>query len=575
MRRLSVPAVVLFWEACSFCRNCSVLRSCGLVKNSGVLHQQRREWNSGLLRASTRSQSTEDNSASASTLASTVTLKSQLRVLYKLVHPDLFQDRPTERAANEKSFKLLQEYLSQAQSGSRTLASEFKFEFYLRPPPASEDAEEEHNSLGEKPEESDLQRVLVSLPGPEPCFSGEISTATRRSLRRLLIACGVPPFADPELEWIEKFGALSATVRDWDNDNGSASPFGTRAWSGSRARSSSTVKDGQVGLTEFFLQASEIQRQNDVVTITSERHCILVRNALRMGRGVVASFRYPLSEQSFAAKADALQKLGRALDKAPSLDLVGCAFVLGDCYGIDPVGNIWVNAGDEEDEWAKWLSHIDVNRSRTNKMAHLARKGKERDLAEAMQVEMVFADNATGASPGYEDFLARMSASAGVVGAVGGGRFVDLPVRVVRSSAGLLQNSGNWRPVGEEGFGVDLSMGLVTVPISVELPTIYEFIEQSGGEAMLHRKRYKQSEQSLRELVLHVRQKLRLRHLSSDECVTQEEFLHCCNRLLRHAAVLRPLLEGLCLHVSDKYKLPKEGDVPLVHLKWSFSLSDL
>ena len=39
-------------------------------------------------------------------------LKSQLRELYKRIHPDRFHGFPPARDANEKSFKMLQEYLT-------------------------------------------------------------------------------------------------------------------------------------------------------------------------------------------------------------------------------------------------------------------------------------------------------------------------------------------------------------------------------------------------------------------------------------------------------------------------------
>ena len=44
--------------------------------------------------------------------ASKPSLKSQLRELYKLIHPDRFHGFPPARDANEKSFKMLQEYLA-------------------------------------------------------------------------------------------------------------------------------------------------------------------------------------------------------------------------------------------------------------------------------------------------------------------------------------------------------------------------------------------------------------------------------------------------------------------------------
>jgi len=44
--------------------------------------------------------------------ASKPSLKSQLRELYKRIHPDRFHGFPPARDANEKSFKMLQEYLT-------------------------------------------------------------------------------------------------------------------------------------------------------------------------------------------------------------------------------------------------------------------------------------------------------------------------------------------------------------------------------------------------------------------------------------------------------------------------------
>lgn len=39
-------------------------------------------------------------------------LKTQLRELYKRIHPDRFHGFPPAREANEKSFKMLQEFLA-------------------------------------------------------------------------------------------------------------------------------------------------------------------------------------------------------------------------------------------------------------------------------------------------------------------------------------------------------------------------------------------------------------------------------------------------------------------------------
>ena len=44
--------------------------------------------------------------------ANAPSLKTQIRELYKRIHPDKFHGFPPARDANEKSFKMLQEYLA-------------------------------------------------------------------------------------------------------------------------------------------------------------------------------------------------------------------------------------------------------------------------------------------------------------------------------------------------------------------------------------------------------------------------------------------------------------------------------
>jgi hypothetical protein len=62
-------------------------------------------------------------------------LKSKINQLYHRVHPDRFHHSPIALESNEKSFKLLQEYLSAAKTGGgigRTAGLPYHFVFYIQ-----------------------------------------------------------------------------------------------------------------------------------------------------------------------------------------------------------------------------------------------------------------------------------------------------------------------------------------------------------------------------------------------------------------------------------------------------------
>jgi len=120
-------------------------------------------------------------------------IKTQLNKLYKLVHPDLFHSHPTAKVENERSFKLLQEFISGSShqhGGARTTAYQLKF--YLK-------KTSDHSSGSVVASESSsevLEQVAVELRRPysvsgwrgkEAGISPELAPA----LNKLLKACGL------------------------------------------------------------------------------------------------------------------------------------------------------------------------------------------------------------------------------------------------------------------------------------------------------------------------------------------------------------------------------------------------
>ncbi|GIL52690.1 hypothetical protein Vafri_8509 [Volvox africanus] len=165
-------------------------------------------------------------------------LRAALRLLYKRVHPDLFHDLPRAKEENERSFKLLQEYVQLAQGGDvRSPAARlpYRFAFYLREAPqvveageserpaapatpplrpyvgarteqqqqqqvpvraAARDSEASSNgnpSCNDSAEVAGLHLVRVTLPPPAISAPGakELAAPTRKALIKLLAACGL------------------------------------------------------------------------------------------------------------------------------------------------------------------------------------------------------------------------------------------------------------------------------------------------------------------------------------------------------------------------------------------------
>lgn len=129
------------------------------------------------------------------------------------------------QATNLRSFQLLQEYLNAAGGGNTSSRFSYHFEFFIKGP-----------SDDEAKDDKALQRVEVSLPPPQVKFhpqrGAEMLPGTKVAIGKLFAACG-----------------LSSEV--------------SQGW----------VGDYHVSLSDFFQQASELQRK-DASVLNREQQVI-------------------------------------------------------------------------------------------------------------------------------------------------------------------------------------------------------------------------------------------------------------------------------------------------------------
>lgn len=453
----------------------------------------------------------------------TPTLKGELRRLFKLVHPDLFQNQPVEQAINQHSFQLLQEYLSAAKGVGSSQQYPYHFLFFIR-----QDADVES-----------LKKVEISLPPPQVRYHDEKGTeilpTTRISIARLLSACG-----------------LSMNVSGGLTDN-----------------------EDLVCLSELFRQASEIQRQNDACAVDLERRLAVVKNALGLGRGIRVAFRPPLSELSCRDQLEELERLAKALDRSQDVKLTGHLLLIGDCYGVDAVGNLWLRYKDDVQSWSNFFHTADLEKAVKNQRETTLRRALELKVARLMEVEMIFTHDALAIQPDYYFFLNKIAEEAALRGAVGAGKFSQLPIRVTCPEQGLDTYADNLDLDEVSCMKVDQTFGYIAVPVWQSVCNIYKYIEECGEEALKVRDRLKHSEKHVEQVKFVARKKLRLRHLMFDRKLRNEMCIAACMRLIHFAPELEKHMEGLSLCISDENRLPIEGAKSFLHLKWNFSLSEL
>lgn len=452
-------------------------------------------------------------------------LKASLRALYKQIHPDLFQLRPEAKADNEKSFKLLQEYLEQAkaQNMHSISRSAFKFIFHLH----------------DLSEGSGLRKVEVTLPPPSPAphyrsgvpFTTVLSRDTRTALSRLLSACGLE--------------AGEEDVSDVEVQAGQE-----------RSRH----------LLLFLAEVQEVVRQAEAAGVDPEVQAAHMRGAIRLSYQLIVGFG---SEVEPPRKLELIQQLIGALQMAGDAveELRGLHVLLGgQQYDVDARGALWLPFDATADQWADFLAGVDVDHARRQAETAAALARLEGHVAQALGIDALFTVPHAAMDPRYRELLEALAARAAKNGGpLVGGTLWGVAL-LVQPPAGTLQG----RAGSATACSVDKQRGLILVALDAGADTIWHFMEKEGPAVAAAAATAAQHRQQLEELVATVRQRLRLRRLVGGDGVTAEQLRLCCLQLQRHAAALLPLMEGSSVRVARANRVAKGST--WVDVAWDFQL---
>ncbi|GAX77091.1 hypothetical protein CEUSTIGMA_g4537.t1 [Chlamydomonas eustigma] len=503
-------------------------------------------------------------------------IKEVLRRLYKLVHPDLFADNRTAQLENERSFKLLQEYLQLSQSSdarSPVARTVFSFTFYLRKSDESEgrlktgerqNGGEAHVKGGNTgsmhaPEENSheqtasrsmpsvtegdpigrdscmFHKVEVSLPPPQPQPAGskkKFSPSVRRGLAKLFTACGLP-------------GVFSEAVGKDDHQDTSSS------------------------LSAFLPEAVEQLRLRAIDIVDPRVKLANLRGALRLGKQVLVSFpsQCDLSPQQCV---QLVMRLVSVFDSCPGLDVKGCKILIGDTpTGIDRLGHLCLHHEDRDEEWREMLLQVDI-KFVLNRLEYVKSvRALEMKASSSSGLTSIYTTPTHLPEPSYRSFIEGLLDHSSAHGYVAEGKFHQLSICVLPAH---VRHTAQGSPLGiaiPDGVALDHELGVMHVTDDLDAACVYDAVRLWGDRALLAVKAHAAYEKENAMRLGHLRRVLHLKHLTKDPRLSARYFDQACTRLLEQADALGNVLDGSSIHIGFKTRMAL--DRLYIEIAWDFT----
>eukprot|EP00210_Caulerpa_lentillifera_P000695 g672.t1 len=369
---------------------------------------------------------------------------------------------------------------------------------------------------------SSSRKIALTLPPPVTVpDSFPLPISTRNNLQRLLSAVGVPDELTIRLQAAEE----------------------------------------EESLRSFLITAAEHVRWNEATNSSSVQRLHNAKLVIQMTKQITVRLSAHCETLSTSKQAEFVERLAWALDRCWGLDFRNQMMVIGG-QGIDSGGRLWLPDKATQQDWLKILLDIDIGEMRNRRDTLANVKSKEKETASKIGIGMIFTSAEIRVQCAYSRFLDDlifMTRNVGGIGKGGGGRsFETLALCIVPQESDMSEIS------------IDPELGFIRVPLNADPAKIFRFIEDHGKEALAVQSRYHRNEKDLEDLVLRVRQKLRLRRLDCDATVSRQNYREACNRLMHNSDQFGDWIEGLCIRIAHANRLIK--DSTLVEIKWNFQI---
>lgn len=414
--------------------------------------------------------------------------KAKLRLFYLLIHPDLFYGDSERSRVNEKSFKLLQDFVTNAslagpanspQTSAANYHTAYDLEFYVN---------REHNP-----------KISITLPAP----SSASPMAIRRNLNKLFRAVDIDELACDD-EYRDTYTSMPLSLQE-------------------------------------FIPLVHAQYLHDLTdTSTPDVSLRTMLAALNYSRRlrIVFSKDAERSSQSAPGKLAILRDfVEKCLGGCPP-EIDGLTVGFGKNFGQDvSQGAIWLDAGASPESWVRFLNNVNLTQLHEGLELRAAVRQLAHQAAGALGVASIQCADETNGEENYpyESLLLSIL------------RWTP-PEPAAFEDVDLIVASGAVSPKDTEK---DIDRGMLYVRVSDTPANIYEILQKHGPRAQEHVRRRRQDAAKAKALVSQVERTLRLRLLSKHPDLEDYRYKTACHRLLSNASELH-VLEGLKLRVGEK-----------------------
>jgi hypothetical protein len=314
------------------------------------------------------------------------------------------------------------------------------------------------------------------------------------------------------------------------------------------------TSDGTIGtttgattesLSSWIPEVAELYHQSVAANQGGPRQELqAIRTALQLTHRISLCFGGRLATGSVLPQLDGARRLVAILDQCPS-EIFGLRIGLGDGFGNDPSGTIWLDAEAETATWIKYLQEPDVlswSHQRREKQRDVAEK--ERKVANILGIGLVLApDSSISNSEEYEGFLQRVIDGINQ-GLPGSNHIKKVCVHIVAKEKTDASSSR------EEAIVPD-GAGRILIPLSSSPTEILSALRRLGPEAQRCAEIASKEATDLANLKTRVERKLHLRKLLRHPDLPAHKFRAGCLRMLEHSGKLGPLLDGLPVRLGE------------------------
>lgn len=100
-----------------------------------------------------------------------------------------------------------------------------------------------------------------------------------------------------------------------------------------------------------------------------------------------------------------MQGVAWALDRVGPVDFTGCEIMLGDQFGVDAIGRLWLKCTEPPQRWVLGLQSVDVDLMKSRKSQLADVQVLEAETAMALGVSMVYTSGNLKIAPVYKGLL--------------------------------------------------------------------------------------------------------------------------------------------------------------------------